>query len=110
MSTLITSSVASGDGEFPVVLSGQTVESSPGGRRVGSGTCCRRHLRARRTLVTNSEGGRVASPARSNTGGTVVLRSSGCLAQPLQPGAAPVKYLLLFLSRRAGTHEKGGED
>jgi quercetin dioxygenase-like cupin family protein len=98
---------------IPVVLSGQTVEIEPGGQ-----TGRQRHLVPTfiyvldGTLVTNSEGGRVGvAGAQYHAAGQSYSDPAGVWHNHSNPGPAPVKYLLLFLSTPGGDlTQKAGED
>lgn len=98
---------------IPVVLSGQTVEIEPGGQ-----TGRQRHLVPtfiyvlEGTLVTNSEGGRVGvAGAQYHAAGQSYSDPAGVWHNHSNPGPAPVKYLLLFLSTPGGDlTQKPGED
>jgi quercetin dioxygenase-like cupin family protein len=89
---------------IPVVLSGQTVEIEPGGQ-----TGRQRHLVPTfiyvldGTLVTNSEGGRVGvAGVQYHAAGQSYSDPAGVWHNHSNPGPAPVKYLLLFLSTPGG--------
>jgi quercetin dioxygenase-like cupin family protein len=98
---------------IPVVLSGQTVEIAPGGQ-----TGRQRHLVPTfiyvldGTLVTNSEGGRVGvAGAQYHAAGQSYSDPAGVWHNHSNPGPAPVRYLLLFLSTPGGDlTQKAGED
>jgi len=99
---------------IPVVLTGQTVEIEPGGQ-----TGRQRHTVPtfiyvlEGTLVTNSEGGRVGvGGAQYHAAGQSYSDPVGVWHNHSNPGQAPVKYLLLFLSTPGGeiTQKAGADD
>jgi quercetin dioxygenase-like cupin family protein len=99
---------------IPVVMTGQTVEIEPGGQ-----TGRQRHnvptfvYVLEGTLVTNSEGGRVGvSGVQYHAAGQSYSDPVGVWHNYSNPGPAPVKYLLLFLSTPGGeiTQKAGSDD
>jgi quercetin dioxygenase-like cupin family protein len=99
---------------IPVVMTGQTVEIEPGGQ-----TGRQRHTVPtfvyvlEGTLVTNSEGGRVGvSGVQYHAAGQSYSDPVGVWHNHSNPGPAPVKYLLLFLSTPGGeiTQKAGADD
>jgi quercetin dioxygenase-like cupin family protein len=98
---------------IPIVLSGQTIEIEPGGQ-----TGRQRHLVPtfiyvlEGTLVTNSEGGRVGvAGVQYHAAGQSYSDPAGVWHNHSNPGPAPVKYLLLFLSTPGGDiTQKPGDD
>jgi quercetin dioxygenase-like cupin family protein len=99
---------------IPVVMTGQTVEIAPGGQ-----TGRQRHLVPtfiyvlEGTLVTNSDGGRVGvAGAQYHAAGQSYSDPAGVWHNHSNPGTAPVKYLLLFLSTPGGdiTQKAGADD
>ena len=89
---------------IPVVLTGQTVEIEPGGQ-----TGRQRHTVPtfvyvlEGTLVTNSEGGRVGvGGVQYHAAGQSYSDPAGVWHNHSNPGPAPVKYLILFLSTPGG--------
>ena len=99
---------------IPVILTGQTIEIEPGGQ-----TGRQRHqvptfiYVLEGTLVTNSEGGRVGvSGVQYHAAGQSYSDPVGVWHNHSNPGSAPVKYLLLFLSTPGGeiTQKAGADD
>jgi quercetin dioxygenase-like cupin family protein len=98
---------------IPVVLSGQTIEIEPGGQ-----TGRQRHMVPTfiyvldGTLVTNSDGGRVGvAGVQYHAAGQSYSDPAGVWHNHSNPGTAPVKYLLLFLSTPGGDlTQKAGDD
>ena len=98
---------------IPVVLSGQTIEIEPGGQ-----TGRQRHMVPTfiyvldGTLVTNSDGGRVGvAGVQYHAAGQSYSDPAGVWHNHSNPGPAPVKYLLLFLSTPGGDlTQKAGDD
>ena len=99
---------------IPVVMTGQTIEIAPGGQ-----TGRQRHnvptfvYVLEGTLVTNSEGGRVGvSGVQYHTAGQSYSDPVGAWHNHSNPGPAPLKYLLLFLSTPGGeiTQKAGSDD
>jgi quercetin dioxygenase-like cupin family protein len=99
---------------IPVVMTGQAVEIEPGGQ-----TGRQRHTVPtfiyvlEGTLVTNSEGGRVGvAGVQYHAAGQSYSDPVGVWHNHSNPGPAPVKYLLLFLSTPGGeiTQKAGGDD
>ena len=89
---------------IPVVLTGQTVEIEPGGQ-----TGRQRHTVPtfiyvlEGTLVTNSEGGRVGvAGVQYHAAGQSYSDPANVWHNHSNPGQAPVKYLLLFMSTPGG--------
>jgi quercetin dioxygenase-like cupin family protein len=98
----------------PVVLTGQTIEIEPGGQ-----TGRQRHTVPtfiyvlEGTLVTNSEGGRVGvGGVQYHTAGQSYSDPVNTWHNHSNPGQAPVKYLLLFMSTPGGeiTQKAGTDD
>jgi len=98
----------------PVVLTGQTIELEPGGQ-----TGRQRHnvptfiYVLEGTLVTNSEGGRVGvGGVQYHAAGQAYSDPVGVWHNHSNPGATPVKYLLLFMSTPGGeiTQKAGTDD
>lgn len=99
---------------IPVVMTGQTVEIEPGGQ-----TGRQRHTVPtfvyvlEGTLVTNSEGGRVGvAGVQYHAAGQSYSDPVGVWHNHSNPGPAPVKYLILFLSTPGGeiTQKAGAND
>lgn len=99
---------------IPVVMTGQTVQIEPGGQ-----TGRQRHTVPtfiyvlEGTLVTNSEGGRVGvAGVQYHAAGQSYSDPVGVWHNHSNPGPAPVKYLLLFLSTPGGeiTQKAGSDD
>ena len=99
---------------IPVVLTGQVVELEPGGQ-----TGRQRHnvptfiYVLEGTLVTNSEGGRVGvAGVQYHAAGQAYSDPVGAWHNHSNPGTAPVKYLLLFLTTPGGeiTQKAGTDD
>jgi len=99
---------------IPVVLTGQTVEIEPAGQ-----TGRQRHnvptyiYVLEGTLVTNSEGGPIGvAGVQYHAAGQSYSDPVGVWHNHSNPGNAPVKYLLLFMSTPGGeiTQKAGTDD
>ena len=93
-----------GTANIPVVLTGQVVTIAPGGQ-----TGRQRHMVPsyiyvlEGTLTTNSEGGPVGvAGVQYHTEGQSYMDVPGVWHNHSNPGAAPVKYLLLLISTPGG--------
>ena len=98
----------------PLVLTGQTIEIEPGGQ-----TGRQRHTVPtfiyvlEGTLVTNSDGGPVGvAGVQYHAAGQSYSDPAGIWHNHSNPGQAPVKYLLLFISTPGGdiTQKAGADD